>query len=297
MGTVTSQVPKIVYPQLRDSADLAAAAAQRRFLSLNQVQLGLLSAVAFLSGLSFQAHDHQKKIAWVVCVIMFVALAVSTSLRVGKFDDRWFRCRAFAENFKSIVWRYVMSSHDTPDMNATKYLDELQQLRKRLPDLQREFALYSGSGHLVTDWMRISHALPIAEKVKLYREFRLEDQAIWYASKAKHNSKLETRWFWIVFCVEFGVIVFSAVQAWQLMTFSPVSGVAALGTAMIAWSQIKRFSDLGTSYAIAAGDLRCISEIHRSVTTQAELDLMVLEVETAVSREHSMWLARRMFTC
>ena len=287
---------KVVYPQLRDSADLASAAAQRRFLLLNRVQLTLLSVVAFVSGLSFETHSHQRAAAWSVCAFMFVTLAVSTSLRVGKFDDRWFRCRAFAENFKSIVWRYVMSSHDTEDVSAITYLDELQQLKERLPDLQREFALYSGSGNLITDWMRISQALTITEKVKLYRELRLEDQVTWYASKAKQNSQLETRWFWTIFCVEFVAIVFSAIQAWQLMKFSPVSGIAAVGTALIAWSQIKRFSDLGTSYAIAAGDLRRIAEVHHNVTTQAEVDLMVLEVETAVSREHSMWLARRVIT-
>jgi hypothetical protein len=296
MGSMTSPLPKVVYPPLRNAADLASSAAQRHFLSLNRSQLAFLSCVALVSGLNLETAAHQRMAAWIVCVIMFVALAVSSALRIGKFDDRWFRCRAFAENYKSIVWRYVMSSYIEADASETKYLDELQQLKERLPDLQREFALYSDNGRLFTDWMRVSQALPLAEKDKLYRELRLEDQIRWYASNARQNLQMETRWFWTVFCVEFVAIVLSALQAWQLMKFSSVSGVASLGTALIAWSQIKRFSDLGTSYAIAAGDLRRISEVHRNITTQVEMDLMVSEVETAVSREHTMWLARRVVT-
>jgi hypothetical protein len=296
MGAVTGPLPKAVYPLLRDAADSASSAAQRHFLSLNRAQLTLLSCVALLSGLNLETNEHQRIAAWVICAIMFVALAISSALRIGKFDDRWFRCRAFAENHKSIVWRYVMSSYVEADASETRYLGELQQLKERLPDLQQEFALYSGSGRLFTDWMRICQALPVAEKDKLYRDLRLEDQITWYASNARHNLQMETRWFWTVFCVEFAAIVLSALQAWQLMKFSSISGVASIGTALIAWSQIKRFSDLGTSYAIAAGDLRRISEVHRNVTTQAELDLMVSEVEAAVSREHTMWLARRVVT-
>ncbi len=290
---MTSPSSESDFPSLRNSADHASAKAQRTFLILNRIQLTLLTLVAFVSGLGFATARHQQQIAWAVCLMMFATLGVSTSMRIGKFDDRWFRCRAFAENFKSIVWRYVMSPTGAAEESVLEYVDELKQLSERLPDLQHEFARFSNSGHLITDWMKISHSLPITRKAALYRELRLEDQVTWYASKASLNSKLEDRWFWTIFCVEFGAIVCSAIQAWQLSRFSLVSGVAAFGTALIAWSQIKRFSDLGTSYAIAAGDLRRIAEVHRKVETQAELDLMVQEVETAVSREHSMWLARR----
>ncbi len=144
--------------------------------------------------------------------------------------------------------------------------------------------------------MKASHALALSEKYQLYHELRIADQVHWYSSKARLNSKLESGWFWVTFFFEFVAIIFAALQATQLMKFNPVSGVAAIGTALIAWSQIKRFSDLGTSYAIAAGDLQRISEVYRNIQTQNDLIAMVANVETAVSREHSMWLARRILT-
>ena len=62
---------------------------------------------------------------------------------------------------------------------------------------------------------------------------------------------------------------------------------------MLAWSQLKRFSDLATTYAVAAEDISRISVKYSTVETQEDLDAMVSDVEDAVSREHSMWLTRR----
>lgn len=294
---MTALLLKPHYPGLRDAADRASSAAQRTFLRLNRLQLALLTLAAFISGLGYAIPSHQKAIAWIVSVAMSLALFVSTALRIGRFDDRWFECRAFAENFKNIVWLYVMSPHNTAPTNIDRYLSELGQLRKRLPNLQKEFARFKDSGNPITDWMKEAQALPIALKASLYREQRIQDQAKWYSSKAKLNARLEHRWFWAIFGIEFFAITVSVFQATELLKFNPVGGIAAVGTAFIAWSQIKRFSDLATSYAIAADDLEKIAAAYCNVQTQADLDSMVDEVEKAVSREHTMWLARRKLNC
>jgi hypothetical protein len=286
-------LPSREFPALEGAAEAASAESQRTFLRLNIAQLTLLSAVAFLSGLSFSRPACDRPLAWTVCGMMLVTLCVSTALRLGKFDDRWFRCRAFAENLKSIIWRFVMTSPIAADDAEAIYLSEVRELKKRLPDLEKEFIVHGGSGDLITAWMRTTQALPISSKTALYRKDRLEDQITWYSEKASQNARSETRWFWFVFVVEFVAILCAAYQAWQLKEMNLVGGVASIGTAVIAWSQIKRFSDLDTSYAIAAGDLRSIGTARQKVETQVQLDLFVHEVETAVSREHSMWLARR----
>lgn len=295
---MTAVFSEAEFPAVRDSADRASASAQRTFLQLSTAQLALLSLTAFIAGVGVKTSTNQRLLAWSIFGTMLLTLCVASALRIGKFDDRWFRCRAYAENFKSIVWRYVMSADCADDANITKYLDETRQLSARLPELQKEFARFSSSEtQLITKWMRTAQALTLAEKLKLYRASRLDDQISWYSNNAKLNAQFETRWFWAAFVIEFSVIVLSLIQASTLMEFNPVGGIAAVGTAIIAWSQIKRFSDLGTSYAIAAEDLRQIAATHQNVSTQDEIDLLVQQVETAVSREHSMWLARRIITC
>jgi hypothetical protein len=281
-----------VYPALRDAADKASAAAQNRFMLLNKVQLSLLCLVAFLSGLSFQDAHRQRLSNWSICVAMLIALATTYALRVGRFDDRWFRCRAYAENFKSLVWQYIMSGM-TGDPDKV-YLLALDHLRERLPDLEAEFTEYGSKGSLFTDWMKDVHALPLNEKVELYKALRLDDQITWYSAKSSENNSLETSWFWSIFCTEFAAIIFAGLQAGEGLRFNPVSGIAALGTVMIAWAQTKRFSDLATSYAIASGDLQRISEATLETTSQTDVAVLVDAVEQAVSREHSMWLVRRL---
>jgi hypothetical protein len=93
--------------------------------------------------------------------------------------------------------------------------------------------------------------------------------------------------------LEFVALGYSAIQAWGLRRFNAVASLAAIAAGLIAWSQIKRFSDLSTSYAIASGHLRRINETHRHVLGYPELIMLVTQIEAAVSREHTMWLARR----
>ena len=290
MTTSPESVQSPTFPSLRDSADRASSAAQKNFVNLNRLHLGLLVSVACIAGLSHASHE---KINWAVCLLMITSLGLTTALRVGKFDDKWFRCRAFAENFKSTVWRFIMSPGDSSGANERRYLNEIEQLNGRIPELQRELTRFKSSGNMITGWMRNCSQLSITQKASLYRDLRLQDQIEWYANKAEANAKLETAWFWVVFSSEFIVVIMSALRALLSPRLDLVSGVASLCAAFIAWTQIKRFSDLGTSYAIAARDLQLIADESRVIGNQADLDLMVLAVETAVSREHSMWLARR----
>src|SRR4051794_34031236 len=98
------------YPALQHSADVASGSNQRDFIRLNVVQLAILALIAFIAGWTPASPGYQRGAAIAVFVLMFIAFAVVTALRIGHFDDRWFRCRAFAENIKSAVWFFVMSA-------------------------------------------------------------------------------------------------------------------------------------------------------------------------------------------
>src|SRR5689334_22308850 len=99
----------IEYPSLMRAADSASGAAQRGFLRLNVAQLIILVVTALVTGWTPPSPDAQRWVAVAVALMMFVALGVATVLRLNKFDERWFRCRALAENVKSAVWYFVMS--------------------------------------------------------------------------------------------------------------------------------------------------------------------------------------------
>jgi hypothetical protein len=285
----------IVYPSLKQAADAASALSQRRFLALIIAQLWILVLTAVTSGWTPADPAFQRGVAIVVAILMFIALGIATTLRLAKFDDRWFRCRALAENIKSGVWFFVMSPAISVAEAEAAYLAEVDQVQKRLEQVAKEVALHDVGGPLITGWMRETQRLPLDEKVRLYREKRLEDQRGWYLNRSQYNTRREAWWFGGVFVIEFAAVAYAALQAWRLWQFNAVGAMAAMSVGLIAWMQTKRFSDLALSYGIAAGDLRRIAAEREHVATEEDLENLVKDVETAVSREHSLWLARR--TC
>jgi hypothetical protein len=57
--------------------------------------------------------------------------------------------------------------------------------------------------------------------------------------------------------------------------------------------QLRRYQELSQSYLITATELSLIkSKIHQ-IETEEELSNFVDDAETAISREHTLWLARR----
>ena len=64
-------------------------------------------------------------------------------------------------------------------------------------------------------------------------------------------------------------------------------------TSVIAWMQIKNYQELTHSYALTAHELSVIKSKIGQVDSEKSLDNFVDDSETAISREHTMWLARR----
>jgi hypothetical protein len=283
----------VVYPSLKDAADQASDKAQRNFLCLNVALLTILASTALISGWTPACEETQRIIAIAIAILMFVALATTTMLRLGKFDDRWFRCRALAENMKSAVWFFVMCPRALIPSSENDYLKEVAELQKRLVPVTKEVALCDEGGPLVTTWMKETQNLPLDQKLTIYRQNRIEDQMVWYFKKSKFNTAREKNWFLAIFISEFIAVAYAALQAWRLWEINVVAGMAAMSAGFIAWMQTKRFSDLGVSYSIAANDLRRIAAERENVVTEEDAQIFVKEIEAAVSREHSMWLARR----
>ena len=276
------------YSSLQRAADGASLSAQKTFLWLNIVQLWILSLNALIAGWNPPDPAAQRKVAIAVCVLMFIALMIASALKVGKFDDKWFRARAYAENIKIAAWLFV-----TGRLDEAGFLEKINELNERLPEFAKAVALYHDGGPNITEWMREARKLALPERVALYRSQRLDDQLNWYHSKSTFNARKERNWFVALFIIEFVAFGYAVVQAWLMWEFNAVGGVAAASAAFIAWMQTKRFSDLGLSYQIAAADLHGIGEKYRDIASEDAFGEMVKESEAAISREHTVWLSRR----
>lgn len=275
------------YPSLYDAANMAAARAQARFASVTA--LSLISLVG-ATGLSV---PHSQTATLGACALLCLAFASTLSNRILRFDDQWFVCRALAENIKSSAWFYVMESSKDEKLARASLLANLRSIRRRFDSQRLQLAAAGPSGPIVTNHMEELSSRSVKEKGELYRVDRIQDQINWYSSKATLNARLESRWSTAVLALEGLAAALALASAAGNWPVSPASLLAVLATAAVGWAQTKRFSDLAMSYSIAAEDLQIILDSSKSVRTIDELLRVVHEAEDAISREHSLWRARR----
>jgi hypothetical protein len=237
-------------------------------------------------------------VAAVVALILLLGVTgISIMMRILRLDDRWFAARALAENVKSAVWRYVMkSAPETPEAQRgsdDEFLAGLREIRRRFPERATKTAAYLQGNEDITQWMKAVRKQSFQQKLDLFLERRLGDQLSWYTRKARENAILETQWMIGIIVLELVAVLAAALNALLLLRFNVVPGLAASASGLVGWIRTKRFSDLANSYTVAAEDLRQLRARADSVQDEASLAALVNDVETAVSREHSMWMARR----
>jgi hypothetical protein len=284
---------KFQYPALRDAADRASSSAQNKFMWLQRLQLAALVIAAALAGWS-PTTEHQRKIIAILTFSgMVVALAFSLALQLGEFDDHWFKCRAYAENMKSAAWKFAMTPDQLSASAEKLYLEEMENLHKRLPGEDAVILRYGYAGPSITDSMRSIQALDLDSRTSLYKKYRVEDQVKWYSDNSKYNQSKEGLWYWVIFVVQFVGVILAALQISYPARYNVVGLVAAGASAFVAWLRVKRFSDLSITYAVAARDLRMICDQNRLIGSEEALNAFVTAAEAAISREHSIWLAKR----
>lgn len=288
------------YPALSRASGTASARCQRTYLLCVRLHLGLLAGTGAVAAWNPYSATADRGVAIAVGVMMLAAMLIGLGLRIGKPDDAWFRARAFAENAKGAAWRFMLkpkpSEQAADEAEEKAFLEELQQIRGRFPQVERHLSKHDPGGEELTAKMREVRAMPLDERLKFYRRHRLQDQIDWYRRKAKINANAESRWFVIILVVE-GLAIAAAV--WRMLDshdYNPTGAVAAITACLIAWVQTKRFSDLANTYGVACRDLNGLNTRAEHVHDEAQLQAFVDEVETAVSREHRLWVERRSAT-
>ncbi len=279
------------------SSSAAAKVCQRRYLFWVRVHLSILGLTGLVAAWSAGSEFHGRVISGVVALMMFGALAVGSLLKLARLDEAWFRTRALAENGKAAAWRFAMKPKPLvtkQDENEEKsFLAELDRVRRRFPQVAKYLAANAVDGPEITPEMRKLRCSSVEARLAVYVRFRLKDQTDWYQQRAKNNADAEWRWFLLIFLIEVLAIVAAVVRIITTLGYNPVGAIAAIAGCFIAWSQTKRFSDLASAYGVAWQDLVGLQAGVASVYDEAALEQLVMDVESAISREHRLWLGKR----
>jgi hypothetical protein len=289
------------YPAVFLAADQASAAAQQRYLHLTMGTLTLLvlgagfAAAAPISALS----TAKPALSISSALSLATSLMVTLYLKTQKPEQLWYGGRAVAESAKSMAWRYMTRAApyeaNIPDAELDRrFISTLESIMKERKQLAFGFGGEFDEQPQISDRMREARQSELPMRRQLYLGDRIQNQRKWYGRQAKTNREAETRYSYAVLGTQLAAVLAAvALIAWPGSEIRLTALFASTASSLIAWVQLKQHKELAQSYSIAELELGFIEDRARYLNTEEELSNFVSDAENAISREHTLWIARR----
>jgi hypothetical protein len=279
-------------------ADRAAVAAQRRYLRLTFTGLILAVIAAIGSALSADTRigGQSVDLGGVLSGLAFLlGTILGLYLLIAKPEQIWYENRAVAESVKTLCWQYAVGG------GAFAHTDDPAaalgaEVRDIVHHMQHSGLLVTAGNDEVTPEMRQVRALPAPERRRLYLVQRLEDQNGYYAAQALRNRKLANGWFAAAIGLQAVGVLLAVLKAINVVD-ADLLGIAATAAAgALAWVQTRDCQNLAESYRVTANELADITAEAKQLEDATLADRwgpFVRGAEQAISREHTLWRARR----
>ena len=147
-------------------------------------------------------------------------------------------------------------------------------------------------GKQITCRMNEIRALDIAESRAIYRSDRILEQEDWYRRKSDSHQNQAEFWKLASLLLQFLGVAGGSLKAFQVIDVDLLGITAALSASAIAWLQTRDHGSLAEAYSITRRELAIIGEEIERVSDE-QWPEAVEHAELAISREHTLWRARR----
>ena len=284
------------FPSLYQSADRTSVESQRTYLRLTKADLVVLILGAAVASITTQTASINQALLATSAVFISCGTILTIFLSQTRHKRKWYGGRAAAESIKTLTWRYMMRAEPFEEASSSKGTDE--RFLSSLSDVKLTgdtLSLDEELGTLgnITPQMREVRNLKFEDRKNLYLDSRIQDQIRWYAAKAASNSRDQSTWFVLVGAaqtlgVAAAILLILAHESW----INPTGVLATIAASALAWLQTRQHEELSQSYTVAAQELGLIADLAPHVQ-ESEFSTYVADAETAISREHTLWLARR----
>lgn len=282
------------YPALFKIADNASNNSQRRFLRLIRFEyLLLLAASIFSLGLL------QTRWYYVAYAVVFAAsMAVMSYRSMKKPEKTWYQARALAESVKTLTWRFAMRAEPFDDdrgVDARRdFRDLLNAVLKSNEVLSEAFSDEDPADEQLPGEVQTIREFSLDQRRDYYLKNRIADQRAWYALKAKANKRSASVWFWISFAAYAAGSAFIITRIVDPVAVGwPTEPLIVFASAVIGWTQIKKFNELAAAYSLTAQEIGLTEILITDAKTNKSFSSAVNEAELAFSREHTQWAARQ----
>lgn len=279
-------------PGLYQSANTASMKAQKNYFCYTSSYLIFLIIGAVLAFIP----DKSPEIAVTSASCFLLTLGIMILLAFNKPDDIWYNGRAVAESVKTSAWKFMMNAdpYHVNESNATQlFINNLKDILEQNKTLGEALGNKTSTCDPISNIMKTIRSHTTADKIAIYKNDRVEDQADWYSNKAQHNRRNSNVWF--------GAMIFLHAIAISMLLYGikdpllklPVEIIAVCASSSLSWFRSKKYRELASSYSLAANEISIIKGELALVTTKAQLSDFVVNAENAFSREHTQWIARK----
>ena len=284
---------KIDYPHLYEITNERSAKNQKYFLNGIRAEYALLIFIAVNSSLSYMEK-------YSVNLVLFVLLIMLLLVRnIINFEQKWYKYRAVTESIKTTTWKFAMKAepfNGSEEINdAKQYIGYIRNIIKDSKYAIKTETLKNLEGDTFSICLKSIREMNYEQRRDLYVEQRIEEQRTWYAKKSVFNKRLGRAWavailiFYILSLTMTALLAEDLVQAASL----PTELITSIISALIGWVQIKKYNELSASYALTAHEIGLVKEQSYYISGEKDFLDFIRDAETAFSREHTQWQARR----
>ena len=295
----SSQRERELLPEPFWAVDLASLRGQSRSITWYRGQM-LMLVLAALAGIGDVDRNHLNWLQGVSALLFAGAGYFWWRLGRDKPQTLWYEGRAAAESMKTLVWKYVVRAWPFAGDADSGEADEafLKQMNEVFLAFGESTVIPHEAQPMITDAMRRQRQLPLAMRRDVYLQERIRPQRTWYQSRADRCESATTTWQLISSATTIIAAAFAVAQFLGLVDLHLLGVCTTVAAAVTAWTQLKQFRPLASAYRLAAAELGMIE----AELTHFNLNIPMAEehwsrlssdAEDAVSREHTIWRARR----
>ena len=298
---MAADLAPLEYPEIFSESDSCAIDNQKKYLRLFRLKIGLLIAVSLVTSVSGSKALGFAGLGIVIAVVLLALMVLTAIIELRRFDRIWFSSRAVAETVKKESWLFMMKAKPydsaiTEGVAVNAFLANLRKVLDSQSQISSELSAHLQDSPQITETMKGIRNGNVGERLNIYTNHRVHDQCLWYARKSKLNRDLESRWFVLTWVFQFLAISLAfVVFLFTSPVLNPVGIFTTTAAALISWMSVRSYRELSQSYGLIKHELSLLEEQARQLPPQTEKELaeFVQEVERTISREHTIWLSRR----
>ncbi|MCM3667913.1 DUF4231 domain-containing protein [Mesobacillus maritimus] len=280
-------------------ANALSICSQKRYIIAFRWSLIPLIIIALISTLTGIINDNKSAIFTLnlISIALILTSIIATFIvHRSNLQKLWYDGRAVSESLKTMSWKYVcdISKGDVDEQLSSFSQDAWRILNNHSEVYLSILRKTTTSPELISNEMQQIRSWDWQRKHREYLQQRILEQLKWYGMKANGNKKHKNIWFStvIIFLIS-AAICMGFVLYYPGLATNLVNLFTTASTAVISWIQVKRYQELHEAYSTTALEIGHIYYNGFNITSRDEFIQYVLDAEKAISREHTLWIARR----